>query len=138
METFSVRVRLWDPAQPERGEEFDARVDAHSTFSWISRERFERLGILPSRKMGFYLKRGYIVESDIASVYLAIDGRTVGDVVVMAEPGEEEAIGAHTINGLGMVVDSEQEKLVPTVMWALSSIAAPEISEKDSRALAKS
>lgn len=140
MEAFSVKVRVWNPAQPQEIVEFDAPVDAHSTFSWISRERLERLGISPSRKMGFYLKRGYIVEEDIASVYLEVDGRPTGDVVVMAEPGEPEVIGAHTLNGLGMVVDLVQKKLVPTVMWALSSLGfgLPEIGEKDLRALARS
>ena len=139
MEAFSVKVRLWNPAQPQKIEEFDARVDAHSTFSLISRERLERLGISPSRKMGFYLKRGYVVEEDMASVYLEVDGRPVGDVVVMAYP-EEEVIGAHTLNGLGVVADLAQKKLVPTVTWALSSLgfAVPEIGERDSRALAKS
>jgi predicted aspartyl protease len=140
MGSFSVKVRVWNPAQPQEIEEFDARVDAHSTFSWISRARLERLGISPTRKMGFYLKPGHIVEWDMASVYVAIDSGPVGDVVVMAEAGEEEVIGAHTINGLGMVADLVQGKLVPTVMWALSSVgnAVPEIREKDSRALARS
>jgi predicted aspartyl protease len=134
MEAFSVKVRVWNPALPEKIEEFDARVDPHSTFSLISRERLERLEIAPSRKMSFYLKRGYILEEDMASVYLEVDGRPVGDVVVMAYPSEE-VIGAHTLNGLGMVADLTQKKLVPTVMWALSSIAAPEIREKDSGSL---
>jgi len=58
----------------------------------------------------------------------------------MAEAGETEIMGAHTIDGLGMVVDPVQRKLVPTVMWALSSVgnAVPEIKDKDSRALARS
>jgi hypothetical protein len=86
--------------------------------------------------MGFCLKPGFVLEWDMASVYLAIDGATVGDMVVMAEPEDGETIGAHTINGLGMAVDPEQKKLVPTLMWVLSSIAAPEIKEKESTALA--
>jgi predicted aspartyl protease len=140
METFSVKMRVWNPARPQEIEEFNVRVDAHSPFSWISRERLERLGIAPSRKMGFYLKNGFIVEWEMASVYVAIDNGPVGDMVVMAEAGEEEVIGAHTINGLGMVADLAQKKLVPTVMWALSSVgnAVPEIKDKDSRALARS
>jgi hypothetical protein len=140
MAALSVKVRVWNPGQPQRAEEFDARVDPHSTFSWISCERFERLGISPTRKMGFRLKPGFILEWDMASVYLDIDGATVGDQVVMAEPEDGEVIGAHTINGLGMVLDLEQRKLVPTVMWALSSVgnAVPEIKDKDSRALARS
>ena len=136
VEAFSVKVRVWNPAMPEKVEEFDARLDPHSTFTLISRERLERVGISPSRKMGFYLKRGDIVEEDVASVYLEVDGSVVGDVVVMAYP-EEEIIGAHTLNGLGVVADLTQKKLVPTVMWARSSLgfAVPEIGEKDSRPL---
>jgi hypothetical protein len=88
--------------------------------------------------MGFCLKPGFVLEWDVASVYLAIDGSTVGDVVVMAEPEDGETIGAHTINGLGMAVDLEQKKLVPAVMWVLSSIAAPEVKERESKALARS
>ena len=90
--------------------------------------------------MRFRLKGEGIVERDVASVYIALKNGTVGDVVVMAESGETEKIGAHTINGLGMVVDPVQEKLVPAVTWALSSVgnAVPEMKDKDSRALARS
>ncbi|HEV2468241.1 MAG TPA: hypothetical protein VGS78_03535 [Candidatus Sulfotelmatobacter sp.] len=140
METFSVKLRVWNPAQPQEIAEFDIPVDAHSTFSWISRERLERLGINPCRKMGFHLKRGFVVEEDIAAVYLEIDGRTIGDVVVMAEAGEPELIGAHTLNGLGMVADLVQKRLVPAEMWALSSLGfgLPETGAKNSEVLARS
>lgn len=140
MSTFSVNVRRWNPAQPQEIAEFDVPVDADSTFSWISRERLERLGITPCRKMSSYLKRGFVVEEEIAAVYLEIDAGTIGDVVVVAEPGEPEVIGAHTLNGLGMSADLAQEKLVPTEMWALSSLGfgLPEIAERDSRALVRS
>ena len=137
MSGFSVTLRVWNPAQPGEVEEFSAVVDPHSTFSWISRERLERLGISPSRKMRFRLKGEGIVERDVASVYIALKNGPVGDVVVMAESGETEKIGAHTINGLGMVVDPEQEKLVPAVMWALSSVGNA-VLNKDPRALARS
>src|SRR5579863_7738472 len=137
MSGFIVTLRVWNPAQPRAVEELSAVVDPHSTFSWISRGRLERLGISPVRKMRFRLKGEGIVERDVASVYIALKNGTVGDVVVMAESGETEKIGAHTINGLGMVVDPEQEKLVPAVMWALSSVGNA-VLNKDPRALARS
>ena len=37
----------------------------------------------------------------------------------MAEPGEMEVLGAHSIEGLGMAADPVQKKLVPTIMLAL-------------------
>jgi hypothetical protein len=39
----------------------------------------------------------------------------------MAEDGEMEVMGAHTIEGLGMAADPVQKRLVPTVMLALAS-----------------
>jgi len=57
----------------------------------------------------------------MATVYVATDKYSVPDVVVMAEAGEMEAMGAHTIEGLGLAADPVQKKLVPTVMLALTA-----------------
>jgi len=39
----------------------------------------------------------------------------------MAEAGEMEVVGAHSLEGLGLAADPVQKKLVPTVMLALGS-----------------
>lgn len=55
----------------------------------------------------------------MAAVYVGSDGYSVPDVLVMAEPGEMEVLGEHSIEGLGMAADPIQKKLVPTIMLAL-------------------
>jgi predicted aspartyl protease len=119
MGTFSVKLRVWNPAQPGGVEELDAFVDTGASFSWISRARLERLGVTSSRKMGFRTIKGRLLERDMATVYVSTDKYSVPDVVVMAEEGEMEVMGAHTIEGLGMAADPVQKRLVPTVMLAL-------------------
>lgn len=121
MGTFSVKMRVWNPAQPAGVEELDAFVDTGSAFSWISRARLQRLGVTPSRRMGFRTIEGRLLERDMATVYISTDKYSVPDLVVMAEDGEMEVMGAHTIEGLGMAADPVQKKLVPTVMLALFS-----------------
>jgi len=121
MRTFSVKMRVWNPAQPGGVEELDAFVDTGAAFSWISRARLARLGVLPSRRMSFRTIEGRLLERDMATVYVSTDQYSVPDVVVMAEDGEMEVMGAHTIEGLGMAADPVQKKLVPTVMLALAS-----------------
>src|ERR1700684_2473382 len=121
MGTFSVKMRGWNPAQPAGVEELDAFVDTGAAFSWISRARLQRLGVTPSRRMGFRTIEGRLLERDMATVYISTDKYSVPDVVVMAEDGEMEVMGAHTIEGLGMAADPVQKKLVPTVMLALFS-----------------
>ena len=99
MGTFSVKMRVWNPAQPGGVEELDAFVDTGAAFSWISRARLERLGVAATRKMGFRTIVGRLLERDMATVYVSTDQYSVPDVVVMAEAGEMEVMGAHTIEG---------------------------------------
>jgi predicted aspartyl protease len=119
MGTFKVKFRIWNPAKPERIEEVDGFVDTGAAFSWVLRERLERLGVNPTRRMPFRTIEGRVLERDLASVYVGTDGYSAPDVVVVAEPGEMEVLGAHSIEGLGMAADPVQKKLVPTIMLAL-------------------
>ncbi len=121
MATFTTKLRVWNPEQPEKTEEVEAFVDTGAAFSWISRARLERLGVGPSRKMPFRTIDGRALERDLAIVYVATDGYTAPDMVVMAEPGELEILGAHSIEGLGLAADPVQRKLVPTIMLALAA-----------------
>jgi hypothetical protein len=68
---------------------------------------------VPSRRMPFRAIEGRVLEPDMAAVYVGSDGYPVPDVVVMAERGEMEVLGAQ------MAVDPIQKKLVPTMMMAL-------------------
>jgi hypothetical protein len=43
MGTFSANLRVWNPGAPEKTEEIVARVDTVAAFSWIHRERLERV-----------------------------------------------------------------------------------------------
>ena len=121
MGTFTAKLRVWNPAHPETVEELEPFVDTGAAYSWIGRGRLERLGVTPARRMSFRTIEGRVLERDLAIVYVGTDGYSVPDIVVMAEPGEMEVMGAHSIEGLGLAADPVQKKLVPTVMLALSS-----------------
>jgi predicted aspartyl protease len=119
--TFSAKVRVWNPEHPEKVEELDLFVDTGAAYSWISRARLERLGVVATRRMSFRTIEGKVLERDLGILYIGTDGRSVPDIVVMAEAGEMEVVGAHSLEGLGLAADPVQKKLVPTVMLALSS-----------------
>jgi predicted aspartyl protease len=122
MGTFSTKLKLWKEHCPEDVQELDLLVDTGASFSWVSRARLERLGVKPAYQMPFRTIDGRVLERDMAVVYIATDGRSVPDLVVMAEEGESEVMGAHSIEGLGMAADPVQKKLVPTVMLALGAL----------------
>jgi predicted aspartyl protease len=120
MGTFKTKLRVWNPAQPEKAEEVEVFVDTGAAFSWVARARLEHLGVSLSRRMPFRRIDDRVLERDLAIVYIGTDGYMAPDLVVMAEPGEMEVMGAHSIEGLGLAADPVQKKLVPTVMPALA------------------
>ncbi len=120
MGTFKTKLRVWNPAQPEKAEEVEVFVDTGAAFSWISRTRLERLGIEPSRRMPFRTIDGRVLERDMGVVNVGTDGYSAPDLVGMAEPEETEVMGAHSIEGLGLAADPVQKRLVPTIMLALA------------------
>jgi len=121
MSTFTAKLRIWNPEDPQKIEELEPFVDTGAAFSWISRTRLQRLGVAPSRQMRFRTIDGRVLERDLAIVYVAANENTAPDLVVMAEAGEMEVIGAHSLEGLGVAADPVQRKLVPTVMLALGA-----------------
>jgi predicted aspartyl protease len=122
MGTFTTKFKIWNPMRPENAQELEALVDTGATFSWISRARLESLGLSPSRRMPFRTIDGRVLERDMAAVYIASAGYSAPDVVVMAELGEMEVLGAHSIEGLGLAADPVQKKLTPTIMLALTAV----------------
>jgi predicted aspartyl protease len=122
MGKFTAKLRVWNPANPSSGEELEAMVDTGGSYSWISRTRLEALGIRPVRRMQFRTIEGHMIERDLAPVFVASDGFTGGDNVVMAESGDMEVMGAHTLESLGVTVDPVGKKLIPAVGMALTAI----------------
>ena len=119
MGSFSAKLRVWNPSSPEKAEELEALVDTGAAFSWMHRERLERLGVEKLRRIGFRAIGGSIIERDTAAVWVANNDFKAPDIVVMAEPNDMEVIGVHTIEGLGLAADPVQKKLIPAVMPAL-------------------
>ena len=121
MGSFSAKLKVWNSNSPEKVEELEAMVDTGAAFSWIHRERLERLGAVTLRRIGFRAIDGSIIERDTAAVWVGSNGFTAPDIVVMAERNDMEVIGVHTIEGLGLAADPVQKKLIPTVMPALAA-----------------
>jgi len=114
--TFTVKVKVWNPADPARFAELAAWADTGAAYSWISKARLEPLGVQHVRRLQFQTIEGHTIERDLAAVFLSADGFTGGDNVVVAESGDLEVLGAHSLESLGLSVDLVHKKLVPLVV----------------------
>lgn len=115
---FKSKLAVWNPASPSRVEELELLVDTGASYSWFLRARLEALGIRPTGKMQFRTIDGRILERDVAPVFVRSDGHVGGDTVVVAESGDAEVLGAHTLESLGLAADPVQKRLIPTVGMA--------------------
>jgi predicted aspartyl protease len=124
MSIFTAKLRVWNPASSTPAEELEVMVDTGASYSWILRTRLELLAVRPVRKRQFRAIEGHTIERELAPVFVATDGFTGGDNVVMAEPGDMdmEVMGARTLESLGITVDPVAKKLVPAVGLALTAI----------------
>jgi predicted aspartyl protease len=121
---FTAKLRVWNPARSTEAEELEVMVDTGAAYSWVSRSRLERLGVQPVRRMQFRTIEGRLIERELAPVFVATDGFTGGDNVVVAEPGDMEVLGSHTLESLGVTVDPVSKKLVPAVGLALAAVVS--------------
>jgi aspartyl protease family protein len=121
MGTFTTKLRVWNPATPSRVEELEVIVDTGAAYSWVLRSRLEGLGVRAVRRMKFRTIEGHTIERDLAPVFVATDGFTGGDNVVVAEAVDMEVLGSHTLESLGVTVDPVSKKLIPTVGLALTT-----------------
>lgn len=126
MGLFKSKLAVWNLASPSRIEELELLVDSGASYSWFSRQRVEALGIRPTGRMQLRVIDGRMLEREVAPVFIRSDGHVGGDTIVVAESGDAEVLGAHTLESLGLAADPVQKKLIPTVGMALSGSATVE------------
>ena len=120
MGLFKSKIAVWNPVVPAKVEELELLVDTGASYSWFLRSRLEALGIRSTGKMQFRTIDGRVIERDVAPVFVRSDGHIGGDTIVVAESGDSEVLGAHTLESLGLAADPVQKKLTPTVGLAFA------------------
>lgn len=91
----------------------DVVVDTGSELTWISREHPAGIGIAPEKRdKRFVLANGQQITRSIGFAVLRVGEELTTDEVVYAEPGDLQLLGARTLEGLNMRVDSRGKRLV--------------------------
>ena len=86
-------------------------VDTGSTYTWIRRGKLAKLGVKSMGGRGFRCIDNRVVERDVGEVVIECLGRRATSIVVFAEEGENEVLGLHELEGLGLEVDPVARKL---------------------------
>lgn len=114
MGTFHVGCRVVNHVDRSKGARI-ARdlVDSGRASTWIPGKTLDKIGVIREKKdLRFVMANGEIVTRSVGFAILRVAGAFTIDEVVFAEPGDQALLGARTLEGLNLVVDSSRKKLV--------------------------
>ena len=88
-------------------------VDTGSEFTWIAASKLERIGVQREKKdVSFMMANGSTITRSVGFAILRVNQTFTIDEVVFAEPGDLSLLGARTLEGLNLMVDSARKRLV--------------------------
>ena len=114
MERFPVELGLANPAHRSRSATIRrALVDTGSEFMWIPSATLEDIGVVREKKdVTFTMANGQAITRSIGFAILRVGPSFTIDEVVFGEPGDMTLLGARTLEGLALAVDSRRKRLV--------------------------
>ena len=112
MGTFNVDIEIGDPAGT-RFQTVTALVDTGASVTTLPGPVLEELGVVPHTEFNFVLADGRVIQRPVGRTWIRIGERLEITLVVFADEEVEPLLGAYSLQGLMLGVDSPNERLVP-------------------------
>ena len=114
MGTFRTRCQIENAVdRRKRATISHILVDTGSEYTWVPGRTLERLGITREKKdLQFVMANGHELTRGVGFAIVRVGEFFTVDEVVFGEPGDLELLGARTLEGLNLRVDTQQKKLV--------------------------
>lgn len=111
--TFRTDVEIENlAARGRRATVPSALVDTGAELSWVPALALESLGIERVKLLRFRLADGSVRERWAGFAIVHAGGTLTADEVVFAEPGDSILLGARSLEGLNLRVDSRRKELI--------------------------
>jgi predicted aspartyl protease len=114
MGTFHIGCLVQNHVHRERSMRISKLlVDTGSEYTWIPAARLESIGVEREKKdVAVIMANGTVVTRNVGFAILCVGQSFTIDEVVFAEPGDLAILGARTLEGLNLSVDTRKKKLV--------------------------
>lgn len=109
-----VRFTVSHPLNLERSAEVELLAETGALNSFVPSEILESLGIPRQFRRAFQLANGQIIERDVGLAFFRWDTHMSGAAVVFAEPGDMPLLGVTALGAMGLALDPNTRKLIPT------------------------
>ena len=114
MGTFHTRCQIEHPAHRTKRVAIPSiLVDTGSEYTWVPAKMLERLAITREKKdVCFVMANGQQITRSVGFAIIRLDKFFTIDEVVFGEPGDLALLGARTLEGLNLRVDTQRKQLV--------------------------
>jgi len=129
MGTFRIRCKIENISNRQKAAIVPRMlVDTGSEYTWVLGKTLEDLGIEREKKdIEFVMANGQRITRSVGFAILRYDKYFTVDEVVFAEKGDPAPLGARTLEGLNLMVDSNKKRLVAA--GPVPAAAAKDINE---------
>lgn len=88
-------------------------VDTGSEHTWLPESTLDKIGVVRQKKdVPYMMANGTIITRSVGFAVIRVDKYFTIDEVVFAEKGDLPLLGARTLEGLNLMVNSTKKKLV--------------------------
>jgi predicted aspartyl protease len=114
MGAFRVDCRIENIVDRKKAVEVpEILVDTGSEYTWISTALLVRIGVKREKKdLQFVMANGTVITRSVGFAIVRVADAFTVDEVVFAEEGDLLLLGARSLEGMNLTVDSRRKKLV--------------------------
>ncbi|HLG33500.1 MAG TPA: retroviral-like aspartic protease family protein [Bacteroidia bacterium] len=114
MGTFYTSCKIENTVDRNKGTVISKMlIDTGSEYTWVPEQILNKLGIrLEKKDVAFVMANGQQITRSMGFAIIRIDKSFTIDEVVFAEKGDLLLLGARTLEGLNLTVDTNRKKLV--------------------------
>jgi predicted aspartyl protease len=109
----SEKVRISNPALPERRVELDMLLDSGALYSVVPGRLLRELRIRPHATETFELADGRRIRRQIGTAFFEIGTRQGASTVIFGRLADSCLLGALALESMGLVLDLSRQRLRP-------------------------
>lgn len=117
MGVFSVSIEIVGPKGQRR--QTEAIVDSGAIYSWLPEEIMDELGIVKKFKRSFRVATGQTLERHVGEAIVILNGESLTTLFIFGDRGSEALLGAYTLEGFGLGVDTVNKRLIPLTLFLI-------------------
>ena len=88
-------------------------VDTGSEYTWVQSDLLNRIGVKREKKdLQFVTANGSVITRNVGFAIVRVEDAFTVDEVVFAEEGDLLLLGARSLEGMSLTVDTRRKKLV--------------------------